>query len=240
MGHVVRDEVTPDGRWRFDGDVTAVFDDMLERSIPQHDVMRAAVAAVAGRHMQTDSMVLDLGTSRGQAIARLNPSQHDHCRFVGVEVSPAMLAAARDRFDGLGNVTILDHDLRRGLPAAAYGGRLHVAMAVLTLMFVPIEHRARLVHQVRCAMPDDGVFVVVEKVLGATARIDEVLVDLYLDLKASNGYTPDQIDRKRASLEGVLVPVTDAWNRDMLHRAGFTQVDSFWRWMNFAGYIARP
>ena len=42
----------------------------------------------------------------------------------------------------------------------------------------------------------------------------------------------------RASLEGVLVPVTAEWNEAMLHAAGFRQVECFWRWMNFAGWLA--
>ena len=48
----------------------------------------------------------------------------------------------------------------------------------------------------------------------------------------------DDIDRKALSLEGVLVPVTAKWNEELLQMAGFRQVDCFWRWMNFAGWIA--
>jgi tRNA (cmo5U34)-methyltransferase len=40
------------------------------------------------------------------------------------------------------------------------------------------------------------------------------------------------------SLEGVLVPVTSDWNIDLLKQAGFRQIDVFWKWMNFVGYIA--
>lgn len=61
---------------------------------------------------------------------------------------------------------------------------------------------------------------------------------LYYNLKASNGYTQEQIERKRLSLEGVLVPVTAKWNEELLRMAGFVHVDSFWRWMNFAGWVA--
>jgi tRNA (cmo5U34)-methyltransferase len=40
------------------------------------------------------------------------------------------------------------------------------------------------------------------------------------------------------ALEGVLVPVTAAWNEQLLKGAGFSQVECFWRWMNFAGWVA--
>jgi hypothetical protein len=71
----------------------------------------------------------------------------------------------------------------------------------------------------------------------ATA-LDERFVEIYLNLKRANGYTREEIDRKRLSLEGVLVPVTARWNEDALRSAGFSSVDCFWRWMNFAAWVA--
>ena len=75
------------------------------------------------------------------------------------------------------------------------------------------------------------------KCLGNSARIDELMVEQYLDGKRANGYSDEQIDRKKASLEGVLVPVTAHWNEELLSMAGFRQIDCFWRWMNFAGWV---
>ena len=67
---------------------------------------------------------------------------------------------------------------------------------------------------------------------------DQTLVERYHDLKRANGYSYDSIERKRLSLEGVLVPVTAEWNEDLLHAAGFHHVDCVWRWMNFAAWLA--
>ena len=51
-------------------------------------------------------------------------------------------------------------------------------------------------------------------------------------------FSEDQIQRKRLSLEGVLVPMTAGSNEEMLLLTGFREVDCFWRWMSFAGWIA--
>ncbi len=37
----------PTAKWKFDRNVTACFDDMLRRSIPQHDSMRDLVHSIA-------------------------------------------------------------------------------------------------------------------------------------------------------------------------------------------------
>src|SRR5262249_48396189 len=86
---------------------------------------------------------------------------------------------------------------------------------------------------------DDIGFIRSATVNQRTERIiDGLMVDLYYRLKRENGYTREEIDRKRFALEGVLVPVTARWNEELLRGAGFRQVDYFWRWMNFAGWIA--
>jgi tRNA (cmo5U34)-methyltransferase len=50
-----RDEVEPGEKWGFDADVTRVFDDMLQRSIPQYDVMRNACVDLGSLYVQPDT-----------------------------------------------------------------------------------------------------------------------------------------------------------------------------------------
>lgn len=233
----MRDKVAPPDKWQFDKEVADSFDNMLERSIPQYDLMRESVLKVATRFVQPKSEIVDLGCSRGEALALLVKKYGSHNRFVGLEVSDPMLEAARNRFEGYINAGIVDirkHDLRNPYPALDAS----VTLSILTLQFTPIEYRLRIVSDIYKSMRDGGAFILVEKVLGASAEIDALEVDLYYEMKRDNGYTNDDIKRKRLSLEGVLVPVTAKWNEEILKNAGFREVDCFWRWMNFAGWVA--
>ena len=239
---MTRDETMPDGSWEFDGDVADAFDDMLERSIPQYDLMRDLASDVAARRMRPGLSVLDLGCSRGGAIASLldklgdlAPYRRSATRVVGLEVSAPMIEAARERFKDELLVEVEAWDLRDGLPDV---GGCGVVSSILTLQFTPIEHRLRIVDACRRALAADGVFVLVEKVLGASASLDTEMVDLYYERKRAAGYTDEQIERKRLALEGVLVPVSARWNEEMLRASGFREVDCFWRCLNFAGWIA--
>lgn len=234
---VVVDQTMPDGKWQFDDDVTAAFDDMLQRSIPQYDVMRTAVFQVGRRFVKPSTDIVDLGCSRGEALDPFVRLFGAHNKFFGVEVSQPMITVLRERFKGYiaaNVVEIRDMDLRSEYPPV----RASLTLSVFTLQFVPIEHRQHVVQDVYDHTIPGGAFVLVEKVLGSTSRIDKLLVERYYALKADNGYTQEAIDRKRLSLEGVLVPVTADWNRELLRQAGFREIDTFWAWMNFRAFIA--
>lgn len=226
-------------RWAFDDRVTSVFDDMLRRSIPQYDVMRRACFDIASNFARPKTVLADLGCSRGEAMAALVDKFGAYNRHVGLEVSPPMLAAARERFKGFINVGVVqieEWDLRLRTMPPIVGAS--VVQAVFTLQFIPVECRQRVIQNAYDALDFGGAFILVEKVLGVCADVDELMVARYYALKEANGYSKDEIERKRLSLQGVLVPMTARWNEEMLHAAGFKQVDCFWRWMNFAGWLA--
>lgn len=236
------DATVPAGKWEFDAGVTGVFDDMLARSIPAYATMRDLCSRIGRRAVRRDSVVVDLGCSRGGAIAPLVESAGQdarmRARYLGLEASPSMATASRERFAGQiaeGWVEIRNHDLRVD-PFPVVTACL--IFSVLTIQFTPIEHRLRILRDVHRCLQDGGIFIFVEKVIGASAGLDELMVECYYDLKRENGYTEEQIQRKRLSLEGVLVPMTAAWNEEMLRLTGFREIDCFWRWMNFAGWAA--
>lgn len=230
----MQDRIMPNGHWQFDADVTTVFDDMLARSIPQYDVMRRAVFDLGTHYVQPDTYITDLGCSRGEALAPFVERFGKRNLYLGIEASEAMYLAARARFSGDERVIIRQDDLRLRYPHESAS----LTLSVLTLQFTPIEYRQRILHDIYTHTLPGGAFILVEKVIGSTAELDALLVSRYYALKGENGYSVEQIERKRLSLEGVLVPVTARWNEDLLFAAGFKQVECFWRWMNFAGWIA--
>lgn len=231
------DKTMPDGPWEFDAEVAAVFDDMLRRSIPQIEVMREAVTALALEFARPKTEIVDLGCAQGEAIAPLVEKLFADCTFIGTDVSEPMLASARARFEEwieAGIVRFANVDLRHDFPPARPAS---VILAILTMQFIPVEYRFELIERIHERLIDGGAFILVEKVLGAGA-LDRVMVDNYLRHKLEAGYSREEIDRKRLSLEGVLVPMAAQWTENMLATAGFRPVDCFWRWMNFAGWIA--
>lgn len=232
------DKTQPGEKWEFDEAVTAAFDDMLRRSIPQYDVMRKACFDIGCRYVQKETDIMDLGCSRGEALEPFVSKFGGFNSYVGVEVSEPMADAFKERFAfwiDKGRVRFENTDLRYGYPGSVQAS---VTLCVLTLQFTPIEYRQRILEDIYKATVPGGILILVEKVLGSTASLDRLQVDLYYENKQANGYSREDIDRKRFSLEGVLVPVTAKWNEELMQNAGFREIDCFWRWMNFAAWVA--
>lgn len=223
-------------RWEFDEEVTRVFGDMLDRSIPDYETMRGMVRDVGSAFVRGGTAVVDIGCSHGEALASLRDLPGLDAMWIGLEISDPMLAAARERFgEGIPDVEIRRHDLRGGYPPV---GPVSLTLSVLTLMFVPINYRQRILAQAYEQTIPSGAFILVEKLLGEGPKIDDILQANYHRKKVDSGYTPDEVLRKRLSLEGVLVPLTASYNEDMLRRAGFREIDCFWRWGPFAAWVA--
>ncbi len=237
LAQPLRDTGYAPDRWAFDAEVTRVFEDMLDRSIPDYAEMRRLTTALGARYVQPKTDIVDLGCSRGGALAPYIEKFGAYNTYCGVEASAPMVEAARARFAKLidcGLVRIEHCDLRTTWPRC----RPSLILSVLTLMFVPLEHRPRVVQHAYDSLTPGGAFLVVEKILGATPPLLDAFVDEYHKLKEHHGYTPAEIARKALALEAQLMPVTATWNEELLRSAGFRQVDCYWRWCNFAAWLA--
>lgn len=249
------DDHVPGSRWEFNEDVARQFDLMLEKSIPGYGQMRELVFRIGKRFVTNTSTVIDLGASRGEAVARFIHEYPGATYFLS-EISEPMLKEMRERFVDRMNVHPVSYDLRKtvaqvsaavadprsqmlNLPATnAAFSTTTLVLSILTLIFVPINFRPSILKGVYDGLAQGGAFIVVEKVLGNSAACQELLVDVYHEYKHDNGYSWEAIERKRAALEGVQVPVSHETNIEMLRAAGFRNVESFWRNMNFVAYIA--
>ena len=234
----MQDNVMPDGKWEFNQEVTNCFGEMLERSIPAYTDMRELVKRIGKRFVKRKTTIVDMGCSTGEAVQPFISAFGCQNQYKLYDVSEPMLEACREKFKGWineGFLTVESFDIRNGLPPMLVTS---LVLSVLTLQFTPIEYRQKIIQSVYDSLEPDGALILVEKVLGNDFTLDSMMVDEYYRIKAENAYTQEQISAKRKSLEGVLVPITAHWNEQMLRDAGFRHIDCFWRYLNFAGWVA--
>jgi tRNA (cmo5U34)-methyltransferase len=233
----MRDEIIPGKEWSFNEDVANVFDDMLGRSIPGYENMRDTVIKMISPIITNGGHILDLGCSHGEMIAKLikDLGSSMYVNYVGVDSSTAMVSKARTRFVDDERVTIVHGNIA---DAEMQRLRYDSILSILTLQFIPVEHRQDILKQVHDALTPNGCFILVEKVLGESSSGQDHLVSVYHQMKKDNGYSEEQVEAKRVSLQNVLVPLRASENIRMLKSAGFSVVQPFWQNLNFVGIYA--
>lgn len=229
----MRDNVMPGDKWVFDQEVAACFGDMLERSIPDYKSMRALTYKIGESFIQPDTLIVDTGCSTGLAVEPFVNAHKDDNDFLLIDNAPAMVEACRKRFADIPGVTVEAGNLWEFLPLK---DKASLVLAVLSLQFMPTAYRQRMIQDIYDGLALGGAFIFVEKIV--SEENNDLMVELYYQMKREHGYTEEQITEKRRSLENVLSPLKPDWNVDMLRTAGFRKVDMFWRCLNFCGWIA--
>ena len=229
----MRDNTNPTGAWEFNGEVAACFANMLERSIPDYRSMRALVYTAGERFVKPDTLIVDVGCSTGLAVEPFVTKHRDENDFLLIDNAPAMAQACRERFGSEPAVTVKEGNLWEFLP---FEDRASLVLSVLSMQFMPTAYRRFMLRQICESIVDGGALIYVEKVVAGS--LDDLMVDLYYQMKRENGYTDEQIMAKRRSLENVLSPLETEWNEALLKEAGFRRVQMFWRCLNFCGWIA--
>lgn len=233
-----KDNYIPTNSWEFNEDVTSVFGDMISRSIPSYEIMRELCYRIGRNFLKKDddmyNNVTDIGCSNGLSVQRFIDEYITNTNFSLLDISEPMLDECRKKYDGLKNVNVLNHDIVEKLPQQDN----NLVISCLTIQFTPIEYRQTILLNVYDSLKSGGALILVEKVLGNSYETNKLLVDEYYDIKKENGYSQELIQAKRKSLEGVLVPLTASFNEQMLRECGFRKIDTFWRCLNFCGWIA--
>ena len=236
----MNDNIVKNKSWTFDREVTDVFDNMLERSIPSYEEMRLLVRDVGleiVNEFQTlpTKTIIDIGCSRGRALESIY-LENKNCEYIGVEISKPMYEFCLNEYKKINNIKFYNEDLREFYPTSNRPDNI-LTLSILTLCFIPIEYRTFVLNNIYMNLCKGGACIIVEKCLSNTYNIEAYLNNIYYNMKKNNNYTNEQIKSKRKSLEGVLVPLTTDFNEDLFRNVGFRRIDMFWKYLNFAGWL---
>ena len=225
------------GTFEVNEPVVRVFDDMLERSIPFYKECQQMVIDLVRHFAQKNSAVYDLGCSTGTLLRHLVKAIPitQKIRFVGLDNSEAMLKKARGKLKGhLKRCELVAADLESGFELADAS----VVISTYTLQFILPKRRAGMLQKIYQGLRPGGGLILIEKVRGESNGLNDLFIEQYHAYKRSRGYSKLEIAKKREALEKVLIPLKPEKNRDLLAKAGFRQVDVFFKWFDFAGFLA--
>lgn len=222
-------------QFEFDEEVASVFDDMLSRSIPFYDEMLNLSVDFALKYLKEGDRVLDLGCSTATALIEIFRKAKISLELVGVDNSIAMIERARRKISAYNSnielhiADILDFEFEKN----------QIILSNYTLQFIRPLHREALIKKIFDSLNDGGLFIFSEKVLSEDKIFNKQFIDRYYRFKKSKGYSDFEISQKREALENVLVPYSEIENRELIKRVGFSRVETLFKWVNFATFIAR-
>jgi tRNA (cmo5U34)-methyltransferase len=160
--------------------------------------------------------ILDLGTGDGRLLA-LVKLDHPHATAVAIDFSPAMLEAAKKRFEGDSSVKVMAHNLDIPLPEL---GKFDVVISSFAIHHLSHERKRKLYAEVYGALNASGVFCNLEHVSSPTTELH----DQFLHRIGSTRETEDP-SNKLLEMETQL-----GWLREI----GFVDVDCHWKWRELA------
>lgn len=225
------------GAFRFDEKVAAVFDDMIERSVPGYRTIVSAIGQLAGRLVQPGSYCYDLGCSLGAAgFAMARQIEAPDCAIVAVDNAWPMLARLRQRLQAAATPVPI-------LPVCADLRQVKVSNASLvvlnfTLQFIPPPERLALLENIYRGLRPGGALILSEKIVLDDPRQQTLFTELHHAFKRAQGYSELEISQKRAALENVLIPEPLSVHLERLSRAGFSSCEVWFRYFNFLSLIA--
>lgn len=222
----------------FNDQVAEVFDDMVNRSVPIYNTVIDGIARLlAGRQQQrTPTTVYDLGCSTGTTLLELDRRLSDKdINFTGIDSSDSMLKRARRKsamFAKTERITFKKGDITTApLPGA------DIIICNYMLQFIRPVIRESLVRRLHGELSSGGMLIITEKTL-ATGSLGQTFIDTHHQFKREQGYSELEISRKREALENILIPFTVTENMEILQQAGFSEIEIFSKWFNFASFVA--
>ena len=208
--------------WTFkDNKVAAGFEAHVREQLPWYTLATGAVAHVARHYIPEGGLIYDLGASTGNVGRAIEPTLDARgARLIPVEVSAEM--AAHYSGPQVGRLIIADV---RDVEFEPFD----LAVAFLTLMFVPVADRPALLTRLRAACRPGGAIVILDKTEAQRGYAATVIWRMALAGKVATGVAPEEIVAKELSLGGVQRPINPAVLGD--------DAIEFFRFGDFAGWL---
>ncbi len=221
----------------FNSATAAVFDDMVDRSVPYYSEIQRMCCELAADFATPGSNLYDLGVSTATTFMALDGKVDPSVTFIGVDNSAPMLeeAAAKIKRSGTPRpIQLINGDLHE-TPVIENAS---VVMLILTLQFIRPLYRERMIQRIYDGLKKNGCLILVEKITTENTVLNRLFIKNYYDMKRRAGYSEIEISQKREALENVLIPYRPEENSKLLKDSGFDCVEEFFRWYNFTGVIA--
>ncbi|RYX81901.1 class I SAM-dependent methyltransferase [bacterium] len=211
------------------------YDNSRRRLVPDFDNFYGTVTKTLELQLKRDSAarILDLGAGTG-LLSALLAGHFPNAHFVLADGAPQMLERARERFAGESRFEYLELDF--GHDALPMG--FDCVVSSLAIHHLEPSELEPLFQRIRASLNEGGIFVNADQTLGSSARLEEAFEAQWRQDAREAGASEEEIggaiERMKADRNAPL-----EWQLGALRKAGFTEVECFYKRWRFAVYAGR-
>ncbi len=221
----------------FDKAVSDAFDDMVDRSVPGYRTLIANIGPIASHFLRPNTNCYDLGCSHGAAsLSIFNCLPYDSVSIHAIDNSSAMIEQCKQlvlqtEASAAINIQLADiNDI--DIQNAS------VVVLNLTLQFLPLDQRYKLLKKIVTGMNPGGACILTEKITLEDSSTEHLFQTLHTNFKSANQYSQLEISQKRKAIENVLIRESLNDHQQRLTNVGFNNVIVWFQCLNFVSLIA--
>jgi tRNA (cmo5U34)-methyltransferase len=211
--------------WTFETqEIANTFDNHVREQLPWYDMVTESVAYIIKNYLSENDTVVDIGASTGNMIEKILPLVEERsCYITAIEKSESMFEKLKNKYANESCIELVDSDVMDiELPKAK------VYILFLTLMFIPVQQRQKLINRIKNKCEEGGIIIIVDKVCDHVGYFSTVLKRLTMHIKLLQGAKPEDVLIKEMSLAGIQIPI----DVELLGNA-----KQFFRMGEFAGWV---
>jgi tRNA (cmo5U34)-methyltransferase len=197
------------------------FDNHILKSIPNYDTLNNMILSMSEYFASKGRNIYDLGCSTGKFLKSI-PFEGNKIGYDNALIMPKSSES----------IQFINKDLNKIFDITD----ACLVYSIFTMQFLDRSSRQKYIDTIYRGMCDGGAFFLCEKVYQQDGLFQEILSFSHYDYKCRH-FTEQEIIKKERDLRFIMKPNTHQQNIDMLKKAGFDKVTTFWQSFNFIGII---
>lgn len=224
--------------WSFNKNVSDNFDLHVKQSIPFYYEIINAIAGLSEFFMKENSVIYDLGCSTGNIISSLSKlNLSNYIEIYGVDREEHMLKIAETKLKKLKvkkniKISFIKEDvLKLSLK------QNNLTICSLLFPFLKKKDQIILLKKEYKSLEPGGAIIILDKIKSNNVDFENMFGQLYVDFKKNKKIKNKDIIKKTKSLRSIHTLKTYKETLNMLKNVGFKDVENFFKFINFSGFI---
>ncbi|MCX5876130.1 MAG: class I SAM-dependent methyltransferase [Deltaproteobacteria bacterium] len=209
------------------------YDRARRQLIPCFDDFYTTALALIPHQPQANFRVLDLGAGTG-LLSFLVAEKFTKARITLMDISQKMLTKARERFAGMEErVAFIAGDYADG-----FEGQFEVVISALSIHHLADADKIKLFKNIYEALPDGGIFINADQILGPTPDIEQVYQETWLRQIRERGVSDGDLNAALERMQADRMAPLDS-QLNWLQQAGFNSVHCWYQNHRFAVFSGK-